>query len=81
MQWGEPDVEYTLRIEVNRDIDGREASKMVTAIFREGDTIREQFDKSYDSFPYQPSSVLTRFGLNTHGANWTARDLRIGYIE
>lgn len=79
--WGLADTTYTLRIEINRDLSGAHAPDVVTVSVREADRVLERFAQDYSTFPYQPSAdAPVRFGLNTHGTNWSARNLRVGYL-
>jgi hypothetical protein len=46
------------------------------------DTELEKFTVDYSSFPYQPDyTKKVRFGLNTHGANWILKNLKIYYLD
>ncbi len=80
--WGEPDIEYSYRVEVNRGLDGRFRDKMVTAAFRQGAQFLVAFEQDFSTYPFQPvAGQPVRFGLNSHGANWTVRNLRVGYLD
>jgi hypothetical protein len=79
--WSRPGVEYLLRVEVNTDADGQYKFKTFTVTVMEGDERRERFEVDYSSFPYQPDfSKPVRIGVNTHGADWTMRKLKV-YAE
>jgi hypothetical protein len=79
--WGEADTTYSLHIEVNRDLEGALAPDVVTVTVREADVVLERFAQDYAAFPYQPlDDAPVRFGLNTHGTNWRARNLRVAYL-
>jgi len=76
--WATTGVEYLLRVEVNCDRSGRFRPKMVTVTVMEGDRERERFQVDYSPFPYQPDlSKPVRIGVNTHGADWTMRNLKV----
>jgi hypothetical protein len=80
-EWGEVGREYHYRIEVHRRLDGSQAPDWVTATLRDGPDRLEQIEIDYSGFPYSPSGPLVRLGLNSHGANWTARNLRVAYLN
>ncbi len=76
------DREYGLRVEVNRRLDGRPAPSWVTVTLTEGRRTHERFEVDYGRFPWQPDrSSPVRVGANTHGADWTMRDLRVRYLD
>lgn len=78
VDWSRPDVEYLLRVEVNTDRAGRYKFKTLTVTVREGNKQRERFEVDYSPFPYQPDfSRPVRLGVNTHGADWAMRDLKV----
>jgi hypothetical protein len=78
VDWSSTRVEYSLRVDVNSDKDGRYKFKAVTVTVMEGDRQRERFEVDYSSFPYQPDfSRPVRIGVNTHGADWTLRNLKV----
>lgn len=72
------DTEYRLRVEVHRDLAGRTRTGWVTATLTEGLAERARFEVDYGAFPWQPDrSQPLRLGVNTHGADWVLRDLRV----
>ena len=74
-------VEYLLRVEVNTDKQGQFKPKTLTVTVMEGDHERERFEVDYSPFPYQPDPGRpVRIGANTHGADWTMRNLKV-YAE
>jgi hypothetical protein len=78
--WGAPDTEYDFQVRVNQDLEGRHVPKLLAVTVKEGAAVRERFQQSYAAFPYQPDPERqVRFGVNTHGADWTMRRLRIYY--
>ncbi len=79
--WARAGVEYLLRVDVNTDKSGRFKLKTLTVTVKEGDQQRERFEVDYSSFPHQPDfSKPVRIGVNTHGADWTMRNLKV-YAE
>ena len=79
-RWGQPDTEYAIEVRVNQDLDGRRVPKMLAVTVKEGAAVLERFEQSYAAFPYQPDPERpVRFGVNTHGADWIMRALRICY--
>jgi len=79
--WATIGVEYLLRVEVNTDRSGRFKLKTLTVTVTEGEVQRERFEVDYASFPYQPDlDKPVRIGVNTHGADWTMRNLKV-YAE
>ena len=79
--WATTGVEYLLRVEVNCDQSGRFKPKVLCVTVMEGDKQRERFQVDYSPFPYQPDlSKPVRIGVNTHGADWTMRSLKV-YAE
>ena len=76
--WASIGVEYLLRVDVNTDKEGRFKFKTLTATVMEGDVERERFEVDYSKFPYQPDfSRPVRVGVNTHGADWTMKNLKV----
>jgi len=76
--WASTGVEYLLRVEVNTDAAGRPKPKTITVTVMEGDKKRERFEVDYTPFPYQPNPAEpVRIGVNTHGADWTMRNLKV----
>ena len=76
--WCRTGVEYSLRVDVNTDQNGQFKLRTVTVTVMEGELRRERFEVDYSSFPYQPDlSKPVRIGVNTHGANWTMRNLKV----
>ena len=79
--WSRPEVEYLMRIEVNTDLQGEFQLKTLTVTVMEGEAQRERFEVDYSSFPYQPDFTKpVRIGVNSHGADWTMRNLKV-YAE
>lgn len=80
--WGAADTEYSFRVYVNAGLDGQYRDKWVSAVVKKGDAELEKFTVDYSSFPYQPDyTKKVRFGLNTHGANWILKNLKIYYLD
>jgi type 1 glutamine amidotransferase len=80
--WGAANTEYSFRVYVNADLDGQYQDNWVSAVVKKDDTELEKFTVNYSSFPYQPDRTKkVRFGLNTHGANWTLKNLKIYYLD
>jgi hypothetical protein len=53
----------------------------LTVTVTEGDRQRERFEVDYSPFPYQADPHKpVRIGVNTHGADWTMRNLKV-YAE
>lgn len=81
VDWASIGVEYLLRVEVNTDGRGQFKPKTLTVTVIEGDHERERFQVDYSPFPYQPDpDKPVRIGVNTHGADWTMRSLKV-YAE
>jgi type 1 glutamine amidotransferase len=80
--FAEKGVEYLLRVAVNAGADGTPKPKAVTTTLLENGVVRAHFEVDYTSFPYQPDTgARVRFGVNTHGTDWTLRSLRIHYTD
>ncbi len=74
-----PDTNHFI-IEVHRRLNGSVSPNWVTVTWRDKSGIRERFEEDYSQFPYQPDpSQPVRVGLNTHGTNWTVRNLKVYY--
>ena len=74
-----PEINH-FRVEVNRRIDGKIANKWVTFTWKDKSGIRLHFETDYGKFPYQPDERLpAKIGLNTHGTNWTVRNMIVKY--
>ena len=81
VDWASIGVEYLLRVEVNTDQSGRFKPKTLTVTVIEGEHQRERFEVDYTPFPFQPDlDKPVRIGVNTHGADWTMRSLKV-YAE
>ena len=66
---------------MNTDKQGQFKPKALTVTVIEGDQERERFEVDYSPFPCQPQpGKPVRIGANTHGADWTMRNLRV-YAE
>jgi len=77
-QWTRMHVEYTLRVAMNTDLQGNYKFKTITVTFRQGEAVLERFEVDYSTYPFQPDfSKPVRFGVNTHGADWTMRNLKV----
>jgi hypothetical protein len=76
--WASTGVEYRMRVEVNTDNRGQFKPKTLTVTVTEGSVERERFEVDYSPFPYQPDlSQPVRIGVNSHGADWTLRNLKV----
>jgi hypothetical protein len=76
------DQEYRLRAEVNTAADGSYRFKTVTVSVLQGATVLDRLEVDFASFPYQPDyDQPVRVGVNTHGTDWTLRDLRVYYLD
>ncbi len=76
------DREYRLRVEVNRTLTGATRRGTVAVTLLEGRRVREHFEVDYTRFPWQPDYTRpVRVGVNTHGTDWTMRDLRVRYLD
>ena len=80
--WAAKNVEYLLRVEVNRTSTGVFRPKAVTAtVFRAGVEL-QRFEVDYSLHPYQPDPMRSvRIGANTHGTDWALRSLRVYYTD
>jgi type 1 glutamine amidotransferase len=75
-------VEYRLRVDVNADDAGNHRPRLVTVTLAEGATVHERFTVDYAAFPWQPKvGQPVRIGVNTHGASWLMRHLRVHYLD
>jgi type 1 glutamine amidotransferase len=80
--WGEADHTYRMKIEVHRTLRGDRADGTATVTVLEGAAVRERYEQSWAAFPWQPTpGEPVRLGLNTHGADFTANDLRVAYLR
>jgi type 1 glutamine amidotransferase len=80
--WGAADTEYAFRVYVNADLDGQYQDHWVSAVLKKDNAELEKFTVDYSAFPYQPDLTKNvRFGVNTHGANWVLKDLKIYYLD
>jgi len=76
--WTRTMVEYTLRVDMNSDMEGNYKFKTITVTCREADIVRERFEVDYAAYEFQPDfSKPVRFGVNSHGADWTMRNLKV----
>lgn len=81
-KWGSADTEYLFRVYVNADLAGKYLDKYISAVVSKGSVDLEKLTIQYSSFPYQPDfTKKVRFGVNTHGANWVLKDLKIYYLD
>ena len=81
ISWGERGREYRFRVDVNVDASGLVRPRVVTASVFDGDVLLERFDVDYSTFSYQPGGEPVRVGMNTHGTDWTLRELRVAYLD
>ncbi|MEZ4312646.1 MAG: ThuA domain-containing protein [Polyangiaceae bacterium] len=80
--WGQKDVEYLLRAEVNVDEQGAAAPGIVTVTVLHDGIPVEKHSVDYASFPYQPpDNGPVMIGANTHGTDWSMRSLRVYYLD
>jgi type 1 glutamine amidotransferase len=80
--WARKDVEYLLRVEVNRGAAGDQRPKAVTATVFESGIELQRFEVDYSVHPYQPDPGRpVRIGANTHGTDWALRSLRVYYTD
>lgn len=80
--WAQDGQEYRMRVAVNTRLSGEHVLDWVTVTVWEGTLRREHFEVDYSSFPYQPDpDQPTRIGANSHGADWTMRNLRVTYLD
>ena len=79
--WQKPDTEYLMRVRVHQTNAGVPRPNTVAVTILQGATLETQFEVDYSTFPYQPTSKLLRLGANSHGANWTLRNLRAFYLD
>ena len=47
----------------------------------DGPSVQTQFEVDFSAFPYQPAGERVRVGANSHGADWTMRDLKAYYLD
>ena len=79
--WQEPDEQYRLRVRVNQTQAGVTRPRWVTVTVMKGSEVETRFEVDYSRFPYQPSGSTVRIGANTHGADWTLRNLKAFYLD
>jgi hypothetical protein len=80
--WAEKGVEYLLRVAVNVALDGTPKPKAVTTTLLESGVERTPFrGRSTRAFPISARGARVRFGVNTHGTDWTLRSLRVHYAD
>jgi len=81
LPWCRQNREYTYRLAVNADLHGKTKSKTVSVLVKEGAVVVETTQADYSKSPYQPpSNAPVRLGVNTHGGNWTMKNLRVFYL-
>jgi hypothetical protein len=80
VDWCRMNTTYHIVIEAGKNADNRFLRNIVVVSVFEGREMKEHFTTDYSSFPYQPDNEMpVRIGLNTHGANWTVRNLKVYY--
>ncbi len=81
--WAQTNKEYIYQIDVNRRKDGSFSPKWVTGKISDiYGTVLDHFEVDYSSFPWQPDlNEPVRIGLNSHGADWEAKDLMVWYAD
>ena len=75
---------YTFQVDVGRDLAGSDAPGLATVTLTDTTTGIEKarFTGDWTSHPWQPpAGQPVRFGLNSHAADWTVRDLSIRYLD
>ena len=82
VEWCRMNRAYHIVIEAGKNTDDRFLQHIVTVSVFEGSDLKEHFTTDYSTFPYQPdNSMPVRLGLNTHGADWTLRNLKVCQIK
>jgi type 1 glutamine amidotransferase len=80
--WARKNVEYLLRVEVNRGAAGEHRPNTVTATVFEDGIELQRFEVDYSVHPYQPDPARpVRIGANAHGTDWALRSLRVYYTD
>jgi hypothetical protein len=79
--WQDPEAQYRLRVRVNQTQAGITRPRWVTVTVMEGGDVKARFEVDYSRFPYQPRGSSVRLGANTHGADWTLRNLKAFYLD
>ena len=81
--WAQANKEYIFQIDVNRRKNGSFSPNWVTGkISTLFGTVLDHFEVDYSNFPWQPDLTGTvRIGLNSHRADWEARDLIVWYTD
>ena len=73
---------YTMILHVNKNSDGLYMRNKVAVRVYEGDECKDSFETDYSPFSYQVDySNTVRIGLNTHGANWIVKNMKVCYLD
>jgi hypothetical protein len=82
VEWCKMQTTYHMIILAGTWSDDRFMRHIVSVSIYEGKELKESFTTDYSTFPYQPANAMpVRIGLNTHGANWTVKNLKIYYLN
>jgi type 1 glutamine amidotransferase len=80
--WAQKNVEYLLRLDVNRGAAGDYRQKTVTATVFQAGIELQRFEVDYSGYPYQPDPARpVRIGANADGTDWALRGLRVYYTD
>ncbi|MBE0674433.1 MAG: hypothetical protein IH591_07210 [Bacteroidales bacterium] len=82
VEWCRMRTTYHMIIQAGRWSNHRLMRNIVSVSVYEDRELKDSFTADYSTFPYQPANALpVRIGLNTHGANWTVKNLKIYYLN
>jgi type 1 glutamine amidotransferase len=82
LAWCQQNVQYSYRLGVNADQKWHYKANQVSLSIRDGNHVVESAEVSFAKFPYQPApGEMVRIGVNTHGANWSMKNLRVFYLD
>jgi len=82
VEWCRMRTRYRLIIQAGTWSDDRFMRNIVSVSVYEGGELKDSFTTDYSTFQYQPTTAIpVRIGLNTHGADWTVKNLKIYYLN
>ncbi len=80
VDWCRMRTTYHIVVQAGKNTDKRFMRHLVTVSVFEGRIMKEHFTTDYSTFSYQPGNdIPLRIGLNTHGADWTVKNLKVYY--
>ena len=82
VEWCRMRTTYQMVIQAGIKVNRRFMQHLVSVSVYQAKELKDGYTTDFSTHPYQPGTASpVRIGLNTHGVNWTVKNLKVYYVN